>query len=65
MASRKVDDRMSDELLREIDERLRNVEIDTSEIKTNIQTIFTVGRYLAMIVAASLGIDIIPMLGGI
>ena len=65
MAYRLGDLKMTDELLREIDSRLRDVEIHTSEIKTQIQTIFTVGRYMSMFVAASLGIDILPMLGGI
>jgi hypothetical protein len=53
------------DVLHDIDARLRAVEQEVGVIGLRIETLFTAGKYVLLLVSASLGMDVLPVLGGI
>ena len=60
----KPEDIRQDQELSTLREKVNQLETDLSVLTTKIDTLTQVGKYILIAVGASLGIDVIPMMGG-
>ena len=61
----KPEDIRQDKELSTLREKVNQLETDLSVLTTKIDTLTQVGKYILIAVGASLGIDIMPMMGDI
>ena len=61
----KPEDIRQDKELSTLREKVNQLETDLSVLTTKIDTLTQVGKYILVAVGASLGIDIMPMMGDI
>ena len=59
----KPEDVRQDKELSPLREKVNQLETDLSVLTTKIDTLTQVGKYILIAVGASLGIDIVPMMG--
>ena len=59
----KPEDVRQDKELSTLREKVNQLETDLSVLTTKIDTLTQVGKYILIAVGASLGIDIVPMMG--
>ena len=59
----KPEDIRQDKELSTLREKVNQLETDLSVLTTKIDTLTQVGKYILIAVGASLGIDVIPMMG--
>ena len=59
----KPEDVRQDKELSTLREKVNQLETDLSVLTTKIDTLTQVGKYILIAVGASLGIDVIPMMG--
>ena len=59
----KPEDVRQDKELSTLREKVNQLETDLSVLSTKIDTLTQVGKYILIAVGASLGIDIVPMMG--
>jgi hypothetical protein len=59
----KPEDVRQDKELATLREKVNQLETDLSVLTTKIDTLTQVGKYILIAVGASLGIDVIPMMG--
>ena len=59
----KPEDVRQDKELSTLREKVNQLETDLSVLTTKIDTLTQVGKYILVAVGASLGIDIVPMMG--
>ena len=59
----KHEDVRQDKELSTLREKVNQLETDLSVLTTKIDTLTQVGKYILIAVGASLGIDIVPMMG--
>tara|TARA_Y100000004_G_scaffold85124_1_gene95550 strand:+ start:674 stop:868 length:195 start_codon:yes stop_codon:yes gene_type:complete len=59
----KPEDVRQDKELATLREKVNQLETDLSVLTTKIDTLTQVGKYILIAVGASLGIDIVPMMG--
>ena len=59
----KPEDIRQDKELSTLREKVNQLETDLSVLTTKIDTLTQVGKYILIAVGASLGIDIVPMMG--
>lgn len=59
----KPEDIRQDKELSTLREKVNQLETDLSVLTTKIDTLTQVGKYILVAVGASLGIDIVPMMG--
>ena len=63
MMTFKPEDVRQDKELSTLREKVNQLETDLSVLTTKIDTLTQVGKYILIAVGASLGIDVIPMMG--
>ena len=49
--------------LREVESRVNQIESDLAAIMARLDTLTSVGRALALLASAAIGIDVLPMMG--
>tara|TARA_R110002012_G_scaffold68169_1_gene177188 strand:+ start:1252 stop:1437 length:186 start_codon:yes stop_codon:yes gene_type:complete len=49
--------------IRDLENRVNQVENDLSAILAKLQTLTTIGKAIALLAGAALGVDVLPMMG--
>tara|TARA_R110000824_G_scaffold28500_1_gene95679 strand:- start:1219 stop:1404 length:186 start_codon:yes stop_codon:yes gene_type:complete len=49
--------------IRDLENRVNQIENDLSSILAKLQTLTTIGKAIALLAGAALGVDVLPMMG--